>query len=286
MKRPVVILLVALASFNINAQTFSPNFLGDDFLLYKGVKLKMKEDSIAGFAFSFYSDLKYCNSNAEYNVIYRDPKYPKNTMRDSLLNRIFIVEDIVNRDGIAIVSTSTSILDKPIFILKDLQTNQKIYYKYDNDFPFLTSPITINKNAMCPKIVKSVNTTNGNIIYNSPVTSNNQPSFAIIEKYKTDLTIEYYLSLQTIDSKGKSEGSETIIFFTDGTKLSKQATINAVPQKNNFVYSVYFSLSEKELEQLSTKKIKKFKLHVHEKEVNSVDSEKFKAYVNCIKETQ
>jgi len=284
MKLPIVILIVALTSLNIKAQTFSPNFLGDDFLLYKGVKLKLKEDSIAGFAFSFYSDLKYCNSNAEYNVIYRDPKYPKNTMRDSLLNRTFIVEDIVNRDGIA--STSTSILDKPIFILKDLKTNQKIYYKYDNDFPFLTSPITVNKSAMCPRIVKSVNTINGNIIYNSPVTNNNQPSFAVIEKYKTDLTIEYYLTLQTIDGKEKSEGSQAIIYFTDNTKLSKQAIIKAIPQKNKFVYSIYVLISDKELSQLSTKKIKKFKLHVHEKEVNSVDSDKFKAYVNCIIETQ
>ena len=153
MRLPIVILIVTIASLNINAQTFSPNFLGDDFLLYKGVKLKMKEDSIAGFAFSFYNDLKYCNSNAEYNVIYRDPKYPKNTMRDSLLNRIFIVEDIVNRDGIAIVSTSTSILDKPIFILKDLQTNQKIYYKYDNDFPFLTFLFAFTSATACSFVI-------------------------------------------------------------------------------------------------------------------------------------
>jgi len=284
MMRQIVTLIFTITLLNINAQTFSPNFLGDDFLLYKGVKLKLKEDSIAGFPFSFYSDLKYCNSNAEYNVIYRDPKYPKITVRDSLLNRIFIVEDIVNRDGIA--STGTSILDKPIFILKDLKTNQKIYYKYDNDFPFLTTPIAINKNAMCSRITKSVNNINGNIIYNSPVTNNNQPSFAVIEKYKTNLTIEYYLSLQTIDGKGKSEGSGVIIYFTDGTKLLKQAVINAAPKKDHFVYSVYFSLSEKELDELRTKNIKKFTLHVYEKEVNPVDSDKFKAYVNCILETQ
>jgi len=284
MKRVIVILIFTVLFLNTNAQTFSPNFLGDDFLLYKGVKLKLKDDSISGFAFSFYSDLKYCNSNAEYNVIYRDSKYPKNTIRDSLLNRIFIVEDIVDRDGIS--STSTSILDKPIFILKDIKTGQKIYYKYDNDFPFFTSPITIKESAMCSRIVKSVNEINGNIIYNSPVTNNNQPSFAVIEKYKTSSTIEYYLNLQTIDGKAKSEGSGIIIYFTDGTKLSKQATINTLPKKDNFVYSVYVSLSEKELQQLSTKKINKFKLHVHEKNVTLIDSEKFKAYVNCIVDTQ
>ncbi len=205
-------------------------------------------------------------------------------MSDSLRNRIFIVEDIVDRDSIA--SISNSILDKPIFILKDVKTHQKIYYKYDNDFPFLTSPIIIKESEMCSKIERNVKDVTGEIIYNSPETSNNQPSFAYIEKHSNNSTLDYFLSLKTIDDKGKSEGSGAIIYFTDGTKLSKQAKIDAVTKKDKYIYSVFILLTPKDIQQLSAKKIQKFKLHTHEKQVSLVDADKFKAYVNCIKEAK
>ena len=96
MKQIFSLLTLILICLTSNAQKFEHNYLGKDFLLYKGAFFKLKEDaSVDGFSHAFYSDLKYCQSSYDKNVIYSAKEYYFNTAKDSLLNRVFIVENII-----------------------------------------------------------------------------------------------------------------------------------------------------------------------------------------------
>ena len=80
--------------------------------------------------------------------------------KSSLKNKTFLVENIIDKTGQEWNENSkTDYFAKPIFLLKDTLTGQKIYYKYDKEyehnFPFNTSKINYPADYFCSKIENS-----------------------------------------------------------------------------------------------------------------------------------
>jgi len=67
--KKIILILICFSFLNSTAQTFEPIFLGNDFQFYKGSLLKLKTDINTGFDYSFYSNLKYCQTPYDSNVI-------------------------------------------------------------------------------------------------------------------------------------------------------------------------------------------------------------------------
>lgn len=272
---------------NLSAQTFNENFLGDDFMQYEGAFLKLKDHAISGFGYTFYGDLKYCQKSYDNNVIYPDNKYNFNTVKDSLANRIFLVEDIIGKDGNPF--TSDSYVDKPIFLLRDTATKQAIYYLYDkqyeHNFPFLTSQITIDIEALCLKIERRTDDFTDEVTINNPIIEGREISSMILYKTLTSSKESFALSLRTYGSTVNVGKTGVIILFDDGTKMSKPTVeIDVESDEKGFEYSAYVSLNETEVKSLMTKKIKKFRLYIYDEDVSPSFSEKFTYYVKCILE--
>jgi hypothetical protein len=288
MKKVTIILILAFLIFKANAQTFENNFLGEDFLRYKGVYLKVKEDATSSLSYAFYGNLKYCQSSFNNNVIYPDTKDNYITIKDSLVNRIFVVDNIVDRNGKSI-SDSNEVLYNPIFILKDTTTNKIIYYLYDKsnefNFPFITSPIP--KKDLCSLIIRDVDDFTDEISLRSPYSNDNLQMYpmAIIKTISKTKTT-YYLSLLAIGQTVSLFEKGVIILFDDGTKWTKPNEIDVEATENGFEYRAFITLSLADLTTFSTKKIKKYRLYVYDKEVNSNDADNFKIYTKCIKEAK
>ena len=303
MKRLIILLTLTTIFFNANSQTFKHNFLGSDFMLYKGTLLKLKDDKILLLSFAFYSDLKYCQSDLN-TVIYPDTagitfhsssteKYKFITVKDSLANRIFIVQDIVDKSGGSCnTNTTFSFPDKPIFILKDTATQQLIYYKYDkeyeNNFPFNTSPIDFStlEKTFCSKIFRKVDDFTEDVKLSSPMYTAYKIASMIIYKDISKTKTSYYLRLNTKGSTVTVNGTGATILFTDGTKWSKPDKIDVKAGSNGFDYSAFITLTQADLVTLTTKAIKKYRLYIYDEEVNQSDADKFKIYVKCIREAK
>ncbi len=266
------------------------NFLGEDFKTYKECLLKINpETPINRFTGVFYNDLKYLQSNFDENVIYPDSVYKYITVKDSLLNRVFAVEKIVDKAGDEF--NSSLAYSKPIFILKDTLTKQIIYFKYDyqneSNFPFLISEIKLDEKVLCSQIEKNIDEFSGEIKINSPMSHSYKISSTYIEKDISKTNTQYYLRLRTHGSTAVTNGTGVTILFTDGTKLIKTTVkidINAT--SDGFDYSAFITLTPTDLTQLKTKKIKKFRLNVFEENVKSIEAERFKLYMNCIINTK
>jgi hypothetical protein len=288
MKKLIILISFSLIFIHSKAQTFEPNFLGNDFQLYKGSLLKLKDDAITGFSFSFYSDIKYCKTDYDNNVVYPDLQYNFNTAKDSLANRVFKVDDIVDNDGVSLKNSSS--LDNKIFILKDVTTNQIIYFKYDSEndfnFPFNTSKIVLDEKIFCSKIERSIDDFTGNIKFNSPLFTNLGIASTIIYKEIKNNKTVYFLSLKTSGSTVIVNGIGVTILFTDGTKWVKSSKVDIQAENEGFVYSSFINLTPADLITFSTKKIKKFRLNIFDEEINSSEADKFKIYVKCIKEAK
>lgn len=102
--KKITILLMLLCFITISkSQNFESIYLGQNFIHYKGSFLMIESKTTLSFGNMFYDDIK----NNDDNVIYPDSKYKWITIKDSLLNKVFIVLDIIDKDG------------NPFFILKD-----------------------------------------------------------------------------------------------------------------------------------------------------------------------
>jgi hypothetical protein len=277
--------LLVMTFSTLTAQTFKENFLGDDFMQYKGAFFKLKENVISGFSHSFYGDLKNCQKLYDNNVIYPDTKYTFNTVVDSLVNRIFLVENIIGKDGNTF--SGGSYFGKPIFMLRDTITKQVIYYLYDkqyeHDFPFLTSQIIIDINAICLKIEQKKDDFTSEVTINNPIIEGRNISSMILYKTVKSGKVSYSLSLRTYGSTVNVGITGVIILFDDGTKISKPTVkIDVDSDEKGFEYSAYIPLTEIEVKSLTTKKIKKFRLYIYDEEVSPGFAEKFTYYAKCV----
>ena len=158
MKKTIILLILSITfHFNVNSQEYKNIYLGEDYINYKGAFFKLTDNPILGLDYTFYSELKYCIKQYDKNILYPDAN-GVNTSKDSLANRIFKVEDIISKDGNSI--TGNSYTQTPIFKLKDTLTKQIIYFIYDQNysfnFPFLSTPIKLDKNIICDKIERKI----------------------------------------------------------------------------------------------------------------------------------
>lgn len=287
-KKLFIILLLMLGTNLLNAQVFKPNYLGDDVQSYKGVLLKLKKDAISGFGHTFYESIDRVQKLYDDRVIYPDTKYNFNTVIDSLRDRVFLVENIIDKTGATY--NSDDFLSKPIFILQDTVTKQRIYYKYDtkyeHNFPFDTSPIKLDPGKLCSLIEKSVDDFTDEIKFNTPMISNGRLTPIRLYKYILKGKTTYYLSLSTIGSTVNVGESGVILLFSDGTKMTKAVKVDVDANKDGFEYSAFFLLSQTELATLSSKKVKKFRLYIYDEEINETEADKFKIYVSCLRSTK
>jgi len=288
-KLSILLILTSILTINVKAQTFEANFLGEDYLQYKGVYLKLKDGNYAsGLMGTFYSDLKYCQKVIDKNVLYSKGGSSYSSNEDSLINRIFFVETIVDKNGATI--ENSSYLTKPILVLKDTLNKQIIYFKYDKNykhkFPFLTSKIRLDKDAFCKKIKRKVDDFTDDITINSPLIDNRNISSMIIYKTISKGKVIYNLRLKTFGSTVIVDGTGAIILFEDGTKITKPVKIDVEADTKGFEYSAFLPLTQNDLEILSSKKVKKFRLYIYDETVNPVFAAKFKIYIDCIQETK
>jgi hypothetical protein len=276
------LLLIASSSFG---QTFQPNFLGADFIRYKGALLKLKDDNYLALMHLFYSDLKYCQELKDSNVIYPSDKYKFMTVSDSLKGRIFRVDNIVDKEGNTLTTNSKQI--DPILVLKDQANGQIIYLKYNKEdeyeFPFVTSKIELNKELLCAKIERSVDKFTGEVTFNSPIGTGWETSAMTIYKTIKGSIITNSLYLRTYGSTVNVNSTGVIILFDDGTKINKPSVkIDVDVEGSRFIYGAYFALTESDLKTLSNKRVDRFRLYIYDEVVNPKKAEEFTHFVSCI----
>lgn len=291
LKSLTILLLLILASNSLNAQEFKKVFLGDKFIEYKGLQIKFDSTRTGGLSHTLYADYKKATDGMYNNdVAFPSKKYSFNTEKDSLLDKIFIVEKITNQDGEEIDNLdNVGILHKPIFHLKNIKTNNYLYFKYDpkyeHSFIFLTAGYSFNEDLLAKDISKEIDDFTGEIKYNSPLSENYSMNDMIIYKQINKGAPVYYLSLHTTGSTVNVKERGVIILFEDGTKLSKpNIEINVKAGDRGFNYSAFFSLTSNDLIALKSKKIKKYRLYIYDNTIDQNFADKFRIYVKKIME--
>ena len=285
-------------------------FLGGYPYSYKGVLMKINPNAVAGFANRFYGDLSYLQSPDDLRML-----YPFGSIRDSLRNRVFSVDDVVNNAGVSY--TSNKHIGNAILVLRDTSSGQIIYFKYDSyyehNFPFVSSstaldetvlgssnalpmdetvlgssnalPIALDETTLCSRIEREVDEFTDKIGLHSPLIGVGYSIAPLrIHKYIAKSNTVYYLSLTAYGATVVVDGTGIIILFTDGSKLIKSdEEIDVDVSDEGYEYSAFITLTQSDLTTLSTKQVKKFRLYIFDEEVESSEAEKFMVYVKCIR---
>lgn len=134
-------LLTAAKGFS---QNFEKIFFGEDYSQYQGCLFKIDEKA-PNYAFvsSFSEKASEFASNIGFKAIYPLKINFSETDKDSLLNRVFLLENINDENY---KNGEQGWLKYPIFLLRDIENNELIYYKYNFSsaayFPFLLAKNT------------------------------------------------------------------------------------------------------------------------------------------------
>ena len=171
--------------------------------------------------------------------------------------------------------------DQKIFKLVDTKTNESIYYKYstrnDYDYLLLTEPIVLKESDFVKEIEREVDDFTKEIKINSPYNS----QVGILYKYIKKGVVTYYLSLE-IGSSGIQRGSGVYILFTDGSKWSRPNEKVDITYRSGFQNNVFIRINESDLNTFKTKTIKKYRLYIHDQEVDKAEADKFKIYTSLV----
>jgi len=287
MKALMALIFFIFFAVTLHGQSFNRNFLGDDCLSYMGVYFKLMDDPESNLDFMFYTRIEDCQNSYSPDVAYPDPNHRSNTVIDSLSNRIFLVEKILNPSGEDFKGLVT-VLNKPIFVLKDTTTKQVIYFRYDwqNEymFPFLTTTILYDANVLCTSIERNVDEFTGEIDIHTPIILGSDISPVIFYKIIKKAKSAYYLGLRTTESDLSVNGDGVIILFADGSKWVKSTKIEVKADHGGFAYTAFMSLTLADLAIFSKKKIAKFRLYIYDQAVNPADATKWTIWSKCIKD--
>ena len=274
---------------NINAQQFQKNFLGEDYIFYQNAYFKVDVENEYGFNYCFYETLENCQQSYDSRVLYPSTLSRYKTTKDSLLNKIFLVERIINKNGEKLTGEMTC--DNPIFILKDTLSKQLIYFKYDkmvdSDFPFLTTKTKYNATILCNQIMREVDEFTNEININTPYPGLGESSSVILYKsIKTGKTV-YYLALQTNGSTLNVSKQGVTVLFEDGTKFSKPtAELDVDAADDGYAYSAFIPITLSEVQIFTKKRIKKFRLYIYDGEITPQTAEKFTIWSQCVMENK
>lgn len=272
--------------FSFSQDSFESLFFGEEFSIYIGKELKVRDNSLSKFRNMFYLDFNEATKLFNPKVAYPIDK-DGTTSIDSLLNRVFTVSEILSIQGEPF-SGSPDMRNVPIFVLKDVDANETIYFRYNNskyyDFPFLIGGCDFN--CFNPLIKKNVDDFSGEIEFKTPFSIGQDwlPFFIIksISKGKTT----YYLKLTEKGSTLNVAEKGVYILFEDGSKIEKpNEKINVKAEKGTqWEYSAFISLTSSDLVALKTKKIKKYRLYIHDKELSSMEQSILMMFANAISE--
>jgi hypothetical protein len=264
--------------------SFRKNFIGEDFLKYKGAIFKLDTSVIEpSLNYSFYSDFKYCYSALNSKVVYPCKDRYYTTCKDSLKNRQFLVKNIVTKYG---VESKAGDIEDPIFVLEDNKTKQIIYYRYNRSheylFPFLTSEIYYNSDDYCDKVSVVKDDFTDKITISSPyyVSVENYP--VVIFRFVKNGQSNYYLSLHSQGSTVNVDIRGVIVIFDDGTKWTNNSEIDVDATENGFDYKAFIKLTPSDLSLFSTKRISKYRLYIYDTSLNYHKSSVIKIFINCV----
>jgi len=289
MKKSLLLFTTLILLFSVDvlyAQEFKFIFLGDDYMPYKGTLLRLNQAK-TGFVYSFYKNLKDCNSTSpNRKVLYPTKSEKYTTDRTKLENRIFLIEDIIDKDGVSYTVETTSRYKKPIFILKDIDNGEIIYYKYDNEdrnresFPFDVANLNLPDNFWGKRIKRKVDEFTDDVLLSSPPIYLYEPQvFKMNETCFIYLQVPYFF--EDLDMFG------VIVLFTDGTKWENKETpikIEFLDDDEGIVkYSAMVELTNEDLDIFSEKTIHKYRLYKHARSIKKNIAEEVKEYIKCMR---
>lgn len=287
---------ICLISFGQFKNT-NPNWLGNNYLAYKGMELYIDENYSVDLIKKFFSNSKdvYLKDNDD-SVLFKKGSgfWDRITSSlDSLKGKTFLVSSITNDVGQEINEYNYT-TKNIVFHLKNLESGKFIYYKYSDEsdigFPFLIKNSKDKDKILRARIIRNVDDFTNEIHISSPYHLIPNTYFGrikiTINKFINKGVPKYYLFLYSYGSQLNIGKKGAIILFNDNSKLNKpNADIDVENDRRSefWNYSTSILLNESELRLLSLKKIKKFRLYIHDENISDEEAEIFMRYINIIK---
>lgn len=287
MKASFRVICIFLLNSAYGQISFEQLWFGQFAETYVGTYLKISNNSNLKPQ-TFYQKFEDATAPTSTNVIFPIDNMG-NSCIDSLINITFVVQDVISKDGKKF-SGIVSAENIPVFLLKDINSELIVYYKYINsyywlsDFPFLIggckpSSFSFMINRKIDDFTSEIDFRSAQKIggYNLP--------FVMI---KTILKgkILYFLKLTTRASTISIGERGVIILFEDGTKITKPNVL--VDYNSNastrYDYFAFIPLTLAELAILKTKKVKKYRLFIYDDEFNAFEQNLLNYFAKSISE--
>jgi hypothetical protein len=272
MKKLLVVTGLVLSSIASYGQ-FTNYYMGDKYEVYKNKLTKIDVNNSNKTPSHKFWNVLPTNSVESKNIIYPNKEYSFCTDIINFKDRVFKIDSIFDFE-------STGFHNK-IFRLVDVQNNNIVYYNYNTEYEFehflLTEPLGLKDSDFVNDIEREKDDFTGEVKITTPYGNQVGTLYKYINKKNT----MYYLSLE-IGSSGIHRGRGVHILFTDGTKWSRPNEVVDVDYRSGFVNNVFIRITQSDLQIFKTKTIKKYRLYIHDQDVDRGEADKFKIYSSLI----
>lgn len=91
-----------------------------------------------------------------------------------------------------------------------------------------------------------------------------------------------YIDFTTTSSHLSVDGKGLIVLFKDGSKLEWPYKIKVNAANGKYNYSCFFSPTESDLIELSSKDIDKYRMYIYDKDISPQEAEEFRTKLKCL----
>lgn len=263
---------------------------------YRGKTLKYINDERFSLVNKLYKSFDDINAK---KVVFPSDKNDWETKKDSLVGHDFKVINIFEFDGSLFKRTNSK--ETRVYLqLLDLQRRDTLLLKYFDDseynFPFIAygdmNTVLTESEILSEKINDRIKIYSdeftGNVSISSPeslkLSDPDEYSTIGLTKIKSKNKISYFLRLNTSGITLNYDAVGVIVLFTDGSKWQKSnAKINVESGSGKYWnYRAFINLNNSDLEYFKSKKVKKFRLYIHDHEIDPEESSVFRYSVKQI----
>lgn len=278
----LIILFLTKSTFG---QDFVFDFLRNDFERYLFSNFKLRPNH-TNLDYMFYDSLHHCKQLVSVNVAKPMTNIPYRSNPKYFLDRVFSVKRIFND-----TKTTTTAHTYPIFLLRDIDNGDTIYFKYNPEygsrFPFLVNGVSNEEDEYC-HLIEHKQLPVASIEYlHTPCRGSVDAAPVSLHKYLNGSKTDYTLSLRTYGTRPHPRVKGATVYLSDGSRITrKNATIKFKQTGNYYEYNTSIKLSPSDLKKLQQATISKHELYIYIKDVPQDFSHQLRMLANCIEQME
>jgi hypothetical protein len=279
------ITILSLLTLSVTAQEFGFEFFRYDYEKYRFAALKLRPNH-PHLDYMLYDSLQHCQQLVNHHVAFPLKEKRYRTDPAQIERRVFVVDDIIDQSSIM---SGGSFLGYPIFQLRDSETSDTLYFKYNPNsmdrFPFMVNGVIGDEDEFCHLLEKKELPFSEGVYIRTPNRGTIETAPVSLHRTTDANGTHYNLHLRTYGTRPHSRVKGVKVYLKDGSRITRNnAGIRFTQTAYGYEYSASIKLNADELDLLLQSPIAKQQLYIYSFDVTEAFGHQLMMLSRCLKQ--